>query len=70
MKRCFQLGALVAVLALSLLASMVRPAWAWNSCSLMAGAICSPNGSVTNCEAEEGIITSCRCIGSHWQCFL
>jgi hypothetical protein len=37
---------------------------------LMAGAICSPNGSVTNCEAEEGIITSCRCIGSHWQCFL
>ena len=70
MKRCMQLGVLVALLAFTLFTSLSRPAWALNPCSFVQGKACGPNGKTTTCDAGGGEIGECTCRNGFWRCLL
>jgi hypothetical protein len=67
MKRSLQLGALVAVLTLSLIAGTSRPVYALPACNTVHGTACSPNGINKSCQ-DGPWVSNCICTFSHWVC--
>jgi hypothetical protein len=68
MSRLFRCLTLIGILGLCLWASAPQAAHAVQSCDVLSGGPCSPQGATTVCIHTNGRRGSCFCFDGRWIC--